>query len=223
MYVESLARWNHPRQGRLMPDQFIDLAERTWLIEPLTMILLDRALADWTERPDRDGSISIALNLSPKSLRDPDFPTRIATALGVHHASPSALVLEITENVLMSDAHQSLTCLSQLHDMGIRLAIDDFGAGYSSLSYLRRLPVDLLKIDRSFITGLKAGDDAIVRSTIDLAHDLGLKVVAEGVESRTERDHLRELACDAAQGRFLAAPSEAMEVRRWIHGGNLSA
>jgi diguanylate cyclase (GGDEF)-like protein len=223
MYVESLARWNHPRQGRLMPDQFIDLAERTWLIEPLTMILLDRALADWEDRPDRDDSISIALNLSPKSLRDPDFPTRIATALSVHHASPSALVLEITENVLMSDAHQSLTCLSQLHDMGITLAIDDFGAGYSSLSYLRRLPVDLLKIDRSFITGLKAGDDAIVRSTIDLAHDLGLKVVAEGVESRIERDHLRELACDAAQGRFLAAPSEAMEVRRWIQGGNLSA
>src|SRR5439155_26872120 len=146
---------NHPRQGRLMPDQFIELAERTWLIEPLTMILLDRALVDWADPSDPGDMIAIALNLSPKSLRDPDFPTRIATALANHGASPSALVLEITENVLLSDPHQSLACLSQLHEMGVTLAIDDFGAGYSSLSYLRRLPVDVLKIDRSFITGLK--------------------------------------------------------------------
>jgi len=219
MYVESLARWNHPREGRLMPDRFIELAERTWLIEPLTMILLERALADWTDRSEAGDSISIALNLSPKSLRDSDFPTRVATALDVHGVSASALVLEITENVLMSDAHQSLTCLSQLHDMGVTLAIDDFGAGYSSLSYLHRLPVDILKIDRSFITGLRAGEDAIVRSTIDLAHDLGLKVVAEGVESRTEHDHLRELSCDAAQGRYLAAPCTPLEARRLVMGG----
>ena len=217
MYVEALARWNHPREGRLMPDRFIELAEKTWLIEPLTMILLERALADWQP----GDAIPIALNLSPKSLRDPDFPTRVATALGVHGASPSALVLEITENVLMSDAHQSLTCLRQLHDMGITLAIDDFGAGYSSLSYLRRLPVDVLKIDRSFITGLKVGEDTIVRSTIDLAHDLGLKVVAEGVESRMERDHLRELDCDAAQGRYLAAPCAPLEARRLVMAGGI--
>jgi len=223
MYVESLARWNHPRQGRLLPDRFIELAERTWLIEPLTMILLDRALAEWANRSESDDSIAIALNLSPKSLRDPDFPTRVATALDVHGASASALVLEITENVLMSDAPQSLTCLSELHDMGVTLAIDDFGAGYSSLSYLRRLPVDVLKIDRSFITGLKAGEDAIVRSTIDLAHDLGLKVVAEGVESRSERDHLRELSCDAAQGRYLAAPCAPLEARRLVQSGGLGA
>ena len=223
MYVEALARWNHPREGRLMPDRFIELAERTWLIEPLTMILLERALADWRDRSEPGEAISIALNLSPKSLRDPDFPTRVATALGVHGASPSTLVLEITENVLMSDAHQSLTCLRQLHEMGITLAIDDFGAGYSSLSYLRRLPVDVLKIDRSFITGLKVGEDAIVRSTIDLAHDLGLKVVAEGVESRMERDHLRELACDAAQGRYLAAPCAPLEARRLVMAGGMGA
>ncbi len=221
MYVEALARWNHPREGRLMPGRFIELAERTWLIEPLTMILLERALADWRDRSEPGDAVSIALNLSPKSLRDPDFPTRVATTLGVHGASPSTLVLEITENVLMSDAHQSLTCLRQLHEMGITLAIDDFGAGYSSLSYLRRLPVDVLKIDRSFITGLKVGEDAIVRSTIDLAHDLGLKVVAEGVESRMERDHLRELACDAAQGRYLAAPCAPLEARRLVLEGGM--
>jgi diguanylate cyclase len=223
LYVESLARWNHPREGRLMPNRFIELAERTWLIEPLTMILLERALADWRDRSEPGDAISIALNLSPKSLRDPDFPTRVATALDVHGASPSTLVLEITENVLMSDAHQSLTCLRQLHEMGITLAIDDFGAGYSSLSYLRKLPVDVLKIDRSFITGLKVGEDAIVRSTIDLAHDLGLTVVAEGVESRMERDHLRELACDAAQGRYLAAPCPPLEARRLVMAGGLGA
>src|SRR5262249_41950432 len=149
--------------------------------------------------------------------------TRIATALDAHGASPKALVLEITENVLMSEAHQCLACLRQLYEMGVTLAIDDFGAGYSSLSYLRRLPVDVLKIDRSFITGLRAGEDAIVRSTIDLAHDLGLKVVAEGVESRMERDHLRELACDAAQGHYLASPCEAPEIRRWIMTGGMGA
>jgi diguanylate cyclase (GGDEF)-like protein len=223
MYVEALARWNHPREGRLMPDRFIELAERTWLIEPLTMILLERALADWRDRSESGDAITIALNLSPKSLRDPDFPTRVATALGGHGASPSTLVLEITENVLMTDAHQTMTCLRQLHEMGVTLAIDDFGAGYSSLSYLRRLPVDVLKIDRSFITGLKAGEDTIVRSTIDLAHDLGLKVVAEGVESRIERDHLRELACDAAQGRYLAAPCAPLEARRLVMAGGMGA
>jgi EAL domain-containing protein (putative c-di-GMP-specific phosphodiesterase class I) len=107
--------------------------------------------------------------------------------------------------------------------MGITLAIDDVGAGYSSLSYLRKLPVDVLKIDRSFITGLKVGEDAIVRSTIDLAHDLGLTVVAEGVESRMERDHLRELACDAAQGRYLAAPCPPLEARRLVMAGGMGA
>ena len=223
MYVESLARWNHPREGRLMPDRFIELAERTWLIEPLTMILLERALADWRDRSAAGDAIAIALNLSPKSLLDPDFPTRVATALDVHGASPSTLVLEITENVLMSDAQQSLTCLTQLHEMGVTLAIDDFGAGYSTRSYLRRLPVDVLKIDRSFITGLKVGEDAIVRSTIDLAHDLGLTVVAEGVESKIERDHLRDLACDAAQGCYLAAPCAPLEARRLVMAGGMGA
>ena len=117
--------------------------------------------------------------------------------------------------LIVERSEHASTCCSALQALGIRLAIDDFGTGYSSLSYLRRFPVDILKIDRSFITGLKVGEDAIVRSTIDLAHDLGLKVVAEGVESRMERDHLRELACDAAQGRYLAAPCAPLEARGW--------
>lgn len=213
--VEALARWDHPEQGRLPPSEFIELAEHTGLIEPLTMLLLDKALAEWSGR-DRLLSIAVAVNLSPRSLRDPDLPDRIADVLRLRHASPSALVFEITENVLMSDAPRSLTCLSRLHEMGVTLAIDDFGAGYSSLSYLRRLPVDQLKIDRSFVSGLVAGDDAIVRSTIELAHNLGLTVVAEGVESVEARDRLQALGCDAAQGNFIAAPGSAIDVRRWV-------
>lgn len=156
--------------------------------------------------------LSVAVNLSPRSLRDPDFPDRIANVLRLHGASPSALVFEITENVLMSDAPRSKTCASRLHDMGNTIAIDDFGAGYSSPSYLRRLPVDQLKIDRSFVSGLMSGDDAIVRSTIDLAHNLRLTVVAEGVESAVARDRLRELGCDAAQGFFIAEPGSATAI-----------
>jgi EAL domain-containing protein (putative c-di-GMP-specific phosphodiesterase class I) len=109
-----------------------------------------------------------------------------------------------------------MTCLSRLHEMGVKFAIDDYGIGYSSLSYLRRLPVDRLKIDRSFVSGLMTGDDAIVRSTIDLAHNLGLTVVAEGVESAEARDRLRELGCDAAQGNFIAKPGSAADIRGWM-------
>ncbi len=213
--VESLARWDHPQQGRLPPNEFIELAEHTGLIEPLTMRLLDKALAEWTGL-DRWPPISVAVNLSPRSLRDPDLPDRIADVLRLHDASPSTLVLEITENVILSDVPLSTACLSRLHDMGVTLAIDDFGAGYSSLNYLRRLPIDQLKIDRSFVSGLGAGDDAIVRSTIDLAHRLGLTVVAEGVESVEARDHLQQLGCDAAQGNLIAEPGPATDIRRWI-------
>ena len=153
---------------------------------------------------------------SPRSLRDPGFPDQVADLLRRRQASPSALVFEITENLVLSDTTRSMTCLSRLHEMGVKFAIDDYGIGYSSLSYLRRLPVDRLKIDRSFVSGLVAGDDAIVRSTIDLAHNLGLTVVAEGVESAEARDRLQELGCDAAQGNFIAKPGSATDIRRWM-------
>jgi EAL domain-containing protein (putative c-di-GMP-specific phosphodiesterase class I) len=177
------------------------------------MGLVDKALAEWASF---DRRLPVAANLSPRTLHDPDFPDRLADLLRLRGAPPSALVLEVTENVLASDTARVTRCLSQLHEMGVALAIDDFGTGYSSLSYLKRLPVDQLKIDRSFAAGLTPGDDAIVRFTIDLAHNLGLTVVAEGVESAATWDRLRQLGCDAAQGGFIALPASAAETRRWV-------
>jgi EAL domain-containing protein (putative c-di-GMP-specific phosphodiesterase class I) len=215
--VEALARWDHPRRGRLPPGEFIGFAEQTWLIEPLTMMFVDKALTEWRSfsRP-----LPVAANVSPRTLHDPDFPDRLADVLRLRAAPPSALVLEVTENVLASDTARVTRCLSRLHEMGVTLAIDDFGMGYSSLSYLKRLPVDQLKIDRSFIGEMTSGDDAIVRFTIELAHNLGLMVVAEGVESAAAWERLHQLGCDAAQGGFVASPASAAETRRWIAAGD---
>ncbi len=214
--VEALVRWNHAQQGRLMPEDFIDLAEQTGLINPLTTIVLDTAIAEWSPA-ERAAQVSVAVNLSPRNLRDPDLPLRIADMLAAHGASPSLLALEITENILMSDPGRSMEGLKQLHGMGVRLVVDDFGTGYSSLSYLRRLPVDALKIDRSFVAGLGAGlDEVIVKSTIDLAHNLGLTVVAEGVESDAVLQRLTALGCDAAQGFHISPPAPVAVVQDWI-------
>lgn len=213
--IEALARWRHPRRGLLPPCEFIHLAEQTGLIVPLTMLLLDKALAAWA-RPGSPLTIPVAVNLSVRTLREPDLPDRIDDILRLRGVPGSALVLEITENLMMADLLHGIACLSRLHDKGVTLAIDDFGTGYSSLSYLRQLPVDQLKIDRSFIAGLAQHDDAIVRSTIDLAHDLGLQVVAEGVESAAVLERLHELGCDAAQGNFIARPGPAPQIRRWV-------
>jgi diguanylate cyclase (GGDEF)-like protein len=213
--IEALARWQHPAQGLFGPDEFIYLAEQTGLIEPLTMLLIDKVLTEWAA-PGSRLSIPIAVNLSARHLRDPELPDRVADVLRLHGAAPSALALEITENSIMSDPDRSIACLSRLRGMGITVAVDDFGTGYSSLGYLRDLPVDELKIDRLFVSGLRTNDAAIVRSTIELAHNLGLTVVAEGVESTAVRDRLRELNCDAAQGIFFAAPKTAAATRRWI-------
>jgi diguanylate cyclase (GGDEF)-like protein len=218
--VEALVRWNHPQQGRLMPDGFIHLAEQTGLITPLTTIVLETAIREWSQ--PNVPPLTVAVNLSPRALQDPSLPRRIADMLAVYSVPPESLALEITENILMSDPARSMDCLNVLHGMGVRIVIDDFGTGYSSLSYLRRLPVDVLKIDRSFIAGLLIGqDDVIVRSTIDLAHNLGLTVVAEGVESDEVHARLRALGCDAAQGTFIRAPAPAAAVREWMGGQSL--
>ena len=214
--VEALVRWNHPLQGRVMPDGFINLAEQTGLINPLTTIILETAIREWS-RPLATPAVRVAVNLSARTLQDPSLPRRIADMLAVYGVPPSFLALEITENILMSDPARSMDSLNLLHGMGVRIVIDDFGTGYSSLSYLRRLPVDELKIDRSFVSGLLDGqDDVVVRSTIDLAHNLGLTVVAEGVESDDVQARLLALGCDAAQGTFFRAPSPAPEIRQWM-------
>ncbi len=214
--VEALVRWNHPQQGLLLPAEFIDLAEQTGLINPLTTIVIETAIREWSQT-ETVPRLTVAVNLSPRTLLDPILPLRIAEMLAVYGAPPSSLALEITENILMSDPARSMDCLQRLHGMGVRLVLDDFGTGYSSLSYLRRLPVDELKIDRSFVAGLATGqDEVIVRSTIDLAHNLGLTVVAEGVESEHVQMRLLALGCDAAQGTFISPPAGASVIRNWL-------
>ena len=213
--LEALARWRHPRQGLLLPEVFIGVAEQTGLIEPLTVRLLEKALDDWKRWYSRL-RIPVFVNLSPRNLQDPEFPDRTKDLLKTRGIPPSMLGFEITENFVMSDPLRVANYLTRLHDMGTALAIDDFGTGYSSLSYLRQLPVDILKIDRSFVMDLAKGDDAIVKCAVDLGHNLGLSVVAEGVESGRVQDRLRRLGCDLAQGFFLARPSSAPETLCWL-------
>jgi diguanylate cyclase (GGDEF)-like protein len=219
--IEALLRWNHP-DGRLMPEDFIRVAEHTGLITPLIEFSIDRAFGEWTPRKGggrspADAEMTIANNLSPRSLHNPSLPDRVRHVLRKHNVAPGSLVLEITENVIMSDPERSTRCLNELHELGVRISVDDFGTGYSSLSYLRRLPVDELKIDKSFVIGLASGEDeALVRSIIDLAHNLRLRVIAEGVETAEVRDRLCTLGCDGAQGYFIHRPAPAAEIAEWI-------
>ena len=214
--VEALLRWDHPEQGRLPPKDFIRAAEHSGLITPLTTFAIDLAFAEWPNGVEQCPP-TIAVNLSPRSLHDVSFPARIREMLAARQVEPSMLALEITENLIMSDPERSNRCLNELHDMGVRLIVDDFGTGYSSLSYLRKLPVDQLKIDRSFVIGLASGeDDALVRSIIDLAHNLRLKVIAEGVESADVRELLLQFGCDAAQGHFISRPAPRAEIAKWM-------
>ena len=215
--LESLVRWNHPELGRLLPDDFIRVAEHTGLVNPLTSFVLERALGDWplSARPE---GCAVAVNVSPRSLHHAAFPGRIREVLEAHGVAAPSLAIEITENLVMSDPDGSARCLDELHDMGVRLVIDDFGKGYSSLSYLRRLPVDEIKIDRSFLIGLAEGeDDTLVRCMIDLAHNLGMTAVAEGVETEAVFQQLSELNCDAAQGYFICRPTSAQNTLSWIN------
>jgi diguanylate cyclase (GGDEF)-like protein len=214
--VEALLRWDHPEQGRLPPKDFIRAAEHSGLITPLTTFAIDLALNEWPADAEQCPP-TIAVNLSPRSLHDLSFPSRIREMLAARRVPPSMLALEITENLIMSDPERSNRCLNELHDMGVGLIVDDFGTGYSSLSYLRKLPVDQLKIDRSFVIGLASGeDDALVRSIIDLAHNLRLKVIAEGVESKAVRDLLLQFGCDAAQGHYISRPAPRPTIARWM-------
>jgi diguanylate cyclase (GGDEF)-like protein len=208
--LEALIRWNHPQHGRLAPREFIQLAEQSGLITSLTMFAIARSLGEW---PCSSHALTIAVNVSPRSLHDIAFPGRVRELLQHNSLDASCLALEITENVIMADPERSVRCLKELHDMGIKLVMDDFGTGYSSLSYLRRLPVSQLKIDQSFVAGLAQGEDAaLVRSIIDLAHNLNLEVVAEGVESQVVCDRLKALGCDHAQGHYLSTPGSASEI-----------
>ena len=209
--VEALVRWQHPVRGLLCPDAFIPHAERTGLIGGLTLEVLDQALAQSVAWAQADSPVRIAINLSARNLLDGSLPTIVADRLDRAGVGADGLELEITESTIMADPARALVVLEELAEMGIHLTIDDFGTGYSSLGYLKRLPVQTLKIDRSFVTAMLSDphDLVIVRSTIDLAHNLGLSVVAEGIEDEATREALAALGCLAGQGFLFGRPVRA--------------
>jgi diguanylate cyclase (GGDEF)-like protein len=214
--VEGLVRWQHPEHGLLGPGEFIPLAERTALIHPLTRWVLAAAL-DQAARWQRAGlHLSVAVNISTRCLLDPTFPDQVASQLTAWQLPSKLLVLEITESAVMADPARALEVLGRLHTLGVGLAVDDFGTGYSSMAYLKELPVDELKIDRSFVIQMadSPSDAVIVRSTIDLGHNLGLRVVAEGVETQHAWQELSALGCDVAQGYYLGRPMPAAELEQ---------
>jgi predicted signal transduction protein with EAL and GGDEF domain len=215
--VEALVRWEHPERGLLEPLDFISVAEDSGLIAAIgdrVLALACRDAAGWQRRFQREDPVTLCVNVSPRELANPAFPARVAEAMDRHDLAAGSLALEITENVLMDDAHAPVTMLTSLRDYGLRLVLDDFGTGYSSLAYLKRFPLDVLKIDRSFIAGLDASEDdaAIVAAVVQLARTLGLGVVAEGVERPQQLDHLRALGCDRVQGWLTGRPMPADEL-----------
>jgi EAL domain-containing protein (putative c-di-GMP-specific phosphodiesterase class I) len=216
--VEALVRWPHPGAGLVPPDEFVPLAERIGLIGPLTDFVLRTALTQCRRWEQAGHDLSVAVNLSARSLIDPNLVDDIARALDRADVDVSRLVLEITETSVMSDAEYALGVLNRLSDMGLTLAIDDFGTGYSSLSYLKRLPVSEVKIDKSFVLNMQHDDNdaVIVRSIVDLARNLGLLVVAEGVETTEIWDALRAMNCDIAQGYVISRPLPAAALTSWL-------
>jgi diguanylate cyclase (GGDEF)-like protein len=216
--VEALVRWQHPQRGLLSPAAFIPATERSGLIRRLTLEVLGRALRQQAAWRAEGLDLPVAVNLSIANLLDDDLPEDVDALLREHGTRPEQLRLEITESYLVTDATRVHRNLMQICRRGIHLALDDFGTGYSSLTHLRQLPIEELKIDRSFIRGLgrDSQDAAIVRAMVDLAHSLELSVVAEGVETRAVWNQLRDLGCDRAQGYHLASPLPAARLTGWL-------
>src|SRR4051794_2147858 len=216
--VEALARWEHPRLGLVGPTEFVPIAEQTGLITPLTSHVLDAALRQVREWNDQGRELTVAVNLSARSFLDAQLAVEIPRLLAKWDVDARLLELEITESMLMLDPGRAQAVLERLSRIGLTLSVDDFGTGYSSLANLKRLPVDVIKIDKSFVMdmAIDASDAAIVRSTIDLAHNLGLRVVAEGVESHQAWTRLTELGCDLAQGFYVSRPLPAADLGRLL-------
>ena len=217
--VEALVRWHHPKRGLLAPQEFIELAEHTGLIRPLTLWVIEAALAQADAWHAAGLDLPVAVNLSGRSITQ-ELPSDLAGILS-RHEDEASLELEITETVGMEDADQALAVLRELTRLGIRLSVDDYGTGFSSLAYLKRLPVSALKIDRSFVTEMDhdASDHAIVRSTIDLARHLDIEVVAEGVETEQALQELRQLGCHLAQGFLISPPLPSDALETWLANG----
>jgi diguanylate cyclase (GGDEF)-like protein/PAS domain S-box-containing protein len=216
--AEVLLRWRHPTRGLLVPAYFIPIAERTGLIKPMTDWVLDRALAQVRAWQDAGAPVHVAVNVSAKSLQEQTLPQRVQELLDKWNVDPRFLKIEITESSIMADPAHALAIMSMLQSMGVRLSVDDFGTGYSSLTHLRELPIDEIKIDKSFILGMATSeaDAAIVRTVIDLAHNLGKQVCAEGVEDPETLARLKEMGCDLAQGYWISRPAKAEDFMQWL-------
>ena len=216
--VEALVRWQHPDRGLLYPDAFIELAESFGLMAELTTTVLDGALGQARAWVDGGQRLTVAVNVSPSNLVDEHFPDQVIALLARHALPPCALVLEVTESLLMEDRERAVSVLTRLRDTGVGVAIDDYGTGYSSLAYLAELPVTELKLDRAFITAMHGSprSAAIVTSTLQLAHALGLVLVAEGAEDEQTVDALRELGCDVLQGYHLSRPLPPERLLPWL-------
>jgi diguanylate cyclase (GGDEF)-like protein/PAS domain S-box-containing protein len=221
--VEALVRWHHPSRGLVMPDDFIPVVQGTSLVKPLTLYVIEEALHQWRDWADEGRPLPVAVNLSMRNLLDPAFPGELATLLGKWHVPAAMLKLEITESTIVDEGGRTKDVLDRLGAMGLRLSVDDFGTGYSSLAYLKRLPIDEIKIDRSFVSAMtsREEDRIIVKSTIDLGRNLGLEVVAEGVETRAIMERLDEFGCDVAQGYYLGRPVPADELSAWLDANML--
>ena len=216
--VEALLRWQHPQRGNIPPDQFIPLAEKTGSIQRLTYWVLSAAMRQARAWHQAGIDISVSVNISARNILEPAFPNQVLSLLQRNRIRVGDLILEITESALMADAAKARKILDYLSQNGVRFSIDDFGTGYSSLAYLKHLPVSEIKIDRVFVSGLMTDADnaTIVRSTIDLGHNLGLSVVAEGVEDQQTLQGLAALGCDHAQGYYLCRPLPADPLEKWI-------
>jgi diguanylate cyclase (GGDEF)-like protein len=221
---EALARWQNPRLGLLYPDAFIHLVEMNEVIHPFTQAILHLALADKRRLRDLGYAQPVAINLSARNLMDGRFLSHLEQAIVAYDLPHEEVELELTETALMHDPDSSVALLQVIAAMGVNIAVDDFGTGYSSLAYLRRLPLSALKIDRSFVMGMAGNsqDATIVRSTIALAHGLGLKVIAEGVESGEALAMLKEMGCDQAQGYHLSYPLPLDELLVWLNQAALA-
>ncbi len=217
--AEALLRWQSARHGMVPPDRFIPLAEETGLMIPLTRWVLEGALAQQSKWRAEGLAVPVAVNLSPTTLHNADFPDQVGDLLRKWGIPADHLVFEITESSIMSDVARATETVNHLDRMGVRISIDDFGTGYTSLAYIRKLPVSEIKVDKSFVLNMQeSSDDAvIVRSVVDLGHNLGLDVVAEGVEDRETWDMLTRLGCTTAQGYYICRPVEPAALAAWVH------
>ncbi|MBI3777212.1 MAG: EAL domain-containing protein [Gammaproteobacteria bacterium] len=217
--LEALVRWQHPEHGLVPPDRFIALAESTGFIQPLTAWVVEEAVRQCALLHRSGMYLSMAVNISAINLKDAELPKKISAVLSTHQLHPKWLEIEVTESAVMDDTLCTLRVLEELDVLGTRLSIDDYGTGYSSLANIKKLPLNDIKIDKSFVMGMSDNhaDETIVRSTIEMGHGLGLRVVAEGVEDQATGNRLTELGCDSAQGYFMSRPLPPEHLLKWLH------